>query len=392
MIRIYLDHNATTPLDPRVRDAMLPWLGEGPGNPSSPHAEGRRARRLVEDSRDAVAALLAADPREVVFTSGATEANNLAIHAWAGLRPGGILVSAVEHPSVREPIQHLALAGRPVSELPVGPEGRLREEALAGEGGFAGAALVAVMAANNEIGAIQPFAEVASACAAAGVPVHIDAVQAVGKIPFDVSHIAAGSASISGHKIGGPMGIGALWLRSSLAWPAILLGGGQERGRRAGTENVPGIAGLGEACRLAQAEQAQRASTLRHLEEIFLEEFRRRVPEVVVHGPRDTSLRLPGTLSLRVPGVRGEHLLIACDLKGVAISLGSACSSGAVQPSHVLAAMGKTKVENLESVRLSLGWQQEPPEIRRGAALLAEAALSNFRRGENLGDERPGTP
>lgn len=379
VIRIHLDHNAGAPLDPRVLEAMFPWMESRHGNPSSLHFSGREARRAVEDSREEVAALLGGPADEIVFTSGATEANAAAVAA-AGRRgaPARILVSAVEHPSVLEPAFDRRLSGDEVGILPVDAEGRIRLDALEvalarpADGVFA-------MAVNNEVGTIQPWEEIGSRCREAGVPFHCDAVQAAGKIPFAAGASGAATASLSAHKIGGPKGAGALWVRRGHAFRPLIRGGGQERGRRAGTENVPAIAGFGMACRLAREGLADRNAALRRAEEVFWEALRARVPIVVRHGPADPARRVPGTLSLRVPGLSGETLMIALDLKGVSVSLGSACSSGAAQPSHVLAAMGLHKVENLESCRVSFGWSHGDQELARAAELVAGVVDAKFK-------------
>lgn len=378
MERIYLDHNATTPLDPRVRDAMLPHLDGAQGNPSSLHAEGRAARRAIEDAREAVAAVFGGDPREVVFTSGATEANNLALKGQVP-RGGRLFVSAVEHPSVGGVAARLAERdGVTVTTGAVDREGSLEldplDEALA-----AGQDVVAVMAANNEFGTLQPWEAVADRCRAAGAALHVDAVQMLGKVPFTVPDPGRGSVSISGHKIGGPKGVGALWIRTDTRVSPLIDGGGQERQRRAGTENVAAIVGLGVAADLALREAADRHGRLLLAETAFLTRLAAAAPGLVRHGAADPTRRLPGTLNLRFPGVRGEELLVSLDLAGVAISLGSACSSGAVQPSHALQALGINKVENLESVRISLGWDQPIDVVEEAARRIGDVVTRNPR-------------
>lgn len=375
MQRIFLDHNATTPLDPRVLDAMQPHLGVEPGNPSSLHTEGRAARRAVEDAREHVAAMLGKDAREVVFTSGATEANNLAL---AGMVPlnGRLAVSCVEHPSVLSCAEGLESAGAQVVRLPVDRDGLVRVAEL-DAALEVGVDVVAIMAANNEVGTLQPWAEIASRCRAGGAALHVDAVQLPGKAPITIHDSGKGTVSLSAHKIGGPKGVGALWIRTDTRVRAQLAGGGQERQRRAGTENVAGIVGMGAACRLVVEEAAARISALRSAEETFLASLRARVPDVVRHGPVAADAHIPGTLNLRIPGVAGEPLLLGCDLGGVSLSLGSACSSGAVEPSHVLLAMGINKVENLESFRVSLGWDTAHDALRAAAAVIADVAARN---------------
>jgi cysteine desulfurase len=382
LTRIYLDHNATTPVRPEVVQAMLPFLTGGFGNPSSPHAEGRVARRAVEEAREQVALLLEAEPRDLVFTSGATEANAQAILGRMG--EGRILLSAVEHPSVLDAAAALGPEGGSWRRIPVDGHGRIRmdllEEAL-GEG----AALVAVMAANNEVGTLQPLGEVLRLAQERRVPVHVDAVQMPGKHTFSVAGIPSGSASLSGHKFGGPKGVGVLWVHPEHRLRPWLRGGGQERGRRAGTENVAGIVGMGEAARLCRLEAKQRQAALARAELRFLEALRRRGVGVQRHGDPDPAGRLPGTLSLRFPGHRGQDLLIALDLAGVAISLGSACSSGAAEPSRVLAAMGLPTTENLESVRISLGGGETVDELEEAAARISRCLVVKRSSDKDLG-------
>jgi cysteine desulfurase len=381
MKRLYLDWNAAAPLDPRVLDRMLPYLREHAGNPSSLHEPGRTARRAIEDARESVAAAIGAEAREIVFTSGATEANNLAITGLAADRPGALVETQIEHPSVREASTarvERAGAGSTVS-LAVGPDGAVDvrdvEEVLASK-----PALLAVMAVNNETGVIQPIDRIADLCARAGVPLHVDAVQALGKLPFSVAHQGIASASFSAHKIGGPKGAGALFVRSGVRLEHELVGGGQERGRRAGTENVPGIVGLGAAAALAAEEAPSRRGRLADLESRLLGELRAREIRFAVHAERPSTGRVPGTLNLRFPGFSGEGMLFGLDLLGVSVSLGSACSSGAAKPSHVLAAMGVPLAENLESVRFSLGWTLAEADMATAAAAIA-TVLERGRRG-----------
>jgi cysteine desulfurase len=370
MKRIYLDWNATTPLDARVLDRMMPYLREQFGNPSSLHEQGREARRAVEDARESIASAIGADAREIVFCSGATEANNLALLGLAGDRPGAVVVSAIEHPSVLECAESMTRHGREAVVLPVTPAGRVDLGTL--EGALARRpALVAVMAANNETGMIQPTAAAAAACAAAGVPLHVDAVQTLGKLSWRIPHEAVATASFSAHKVGGPKGIGALFARVGSRIERQIHGGGQERGRRSGTENVPAIVGFGAAVELACAEIEARRARLRALERLFLRSLAARDVRCVVHGDPDENQRLPGTLNVRFPGFSGEGMLFGLDLLGVSVSLGSACSSGAARPSHVLAAMGIPKQENLESVRFSLGPSLADSDVESAAQAVA---------------------
>jgi cysteine desulfurase len=351
-MRIYCDHNATTPIDPRAREAMEPWLS-GPTNASSMHAEGRAARRAVEEAREQVAALFGAESRDIVFTSGATEANNMAL---GGVEPTA--ASGIEHPSVLEPLRRsqrwLPLATTKQGEVD------MASLAQALEGGCRAAAL---MATNNETGVRQPWRAAAALCAARGARLHIDAVQEAGKGELAVEAFAGLTMSISGHKLGGPQGVGALWIAPETRVPALILGGAQERMRRAGTENVAAIVGFGVACLWAQRERCQRAQRLREAEEQFLASARTRLPDLEIHGLDAPLGRAAGTLSLRVAGLAAETLVIACDLEGLALSLGSACSSGAARPSHVLEAMGVPLGNSVESLRVSLA-----PTMREGHA------------------------
>ena len=375
MDRIYLDHNATAPVDPRVTDAMLPHLTGLRGNPSSPHGEGRAARRAVEDAREQVALMIGKDAREIIFTSGATEANNLALRGL--MDPSGYLaVSAVEHPSVLACAEQMEAQGARVSRLPVDRRGVVSLEAV--DRALAdGADLMAVMAASNEVGTLQPWPELADRCRVAGCALHVDAAQVPGKAPLVVPEAGRGTVSLSAHKIGGPKGVGALWVRTDTRLRPQLVGGGQERLRRAGTENVAAVAGFGVACQLVKQEAEHRMATLKSNGDAFFATLKSLIPECELHGPTDVADRLSGTLSLRIPGVSGEALMLGCDLEGVALSVGSACSSGAVEPSHVLRAMGVDRVENLESVRVSVGWEPATNAMATAARRVAMVAERN---------------
>jgi len=361
--RVYLDWNATTPLRPEAREAMAAaW--DLPGNPSSVHAEGRKARRLVEDARAAVAGAVGALARNVVFTSGGTEANALALTPGLRLKSGPpvqrLLVSAIEHASVlaggRFPAEAITAVG--VSGSGLLHLDRLRE-ALAG----GPPALVSVMLANNETGAVQPIAEVAEIVHAEGGVLHVDAIQAFGKIPFDINALNADLVTVSAHKIGGPKGVGALvWAEGVQGLEPVLRGGGQERGHRAGTENVAGIAGFGAAVRAAidaLERDSVRVESLRNRLETGL----RQIPGVLIFS--GDVRRLPNTTLFTVPGLRAETAVIGFDLAGIAVSSGSACSSGKVQPSHVLEAMGFGRELAQGAVRLSLGWSTCEADIDR---------------------------
>jgi cysteine desulfurase len=371
--RVYLDWNATTPLRPQARAAILAAY-DLIGNPSSVHAEGRDARRLVEEARATLAASVGAQPRNVVFTSSGTEASALALAPGLRSPSGGpverLLVSAVEHASVlsggRFPSDKLGLIE--VTRSGVVDLDRLKTSLKDGP-----PALVSIMAANNETGALQPVAEAASLVHEAGGLLHVDAIQALGKMPFDINSIGADLATFSAHKIGGPKGVGAVVMRDGInGLEPVLRGGGQELNRRAGTENVAGIAGFGAAVKAALEalpEDASRMASLRDL----LENGLRGIAGATIFA-EDTS-RLPDTVLFTAPGLKAETAVIGFDLEGVAVSSGSACSSGKVQPSHVLSAMGYDPAVAQGAVRLSLGWSTEPDDINR--ALEAWRKLGN---------------
>lgn len=371
--RVYLDWNATTPLRAEARSAMLAaW--DLIGNPSSVHAEGREARRLVEDARATLAATVGALPRNVVFASAGTEANALALSP--GLRGASgapverLLVSAVEHASVlaggRFPMDK-------ISQIRAARSGVVDLEYLKALLGDGPPALVSIMAANNETGALQPIAEAAAIVHQAGGLLHVDAIQALGKIPFDIKAMGADLATFSAHKIGGPKGVGALVVAEGIAGiEPVLRGGGQELNRRAGTENVAGIAGFGAAVKAAlQAlpDDVERVANLRDR----LENGLRAIAGATIFS--DTTKRLPNTVLFTAPGLKAETAVIGFDLEGVAVSSGSACSSGKVQPSHVLSAMGFDPEMAQGAVRLSLGWSTQAEDINR--ALEAWRKLGN---------------
>lgn len=367
---VYLDHNATTPLDPRVRDAMLPWLGERHGNPSSIHSFGQAAREAVEAAREEVAALLGVKPAEVIFTASGTEANN-AVILGAGRRSGfagRLVISAFEHPSVRAAADLVESAGMEVVRVRPGADGAVDPDTMLAAV-TPDTRLVALMLANNEVGTLQPVAEVAAACRERGIPVLCDAVQAIGKVPVSAGALGCDYLTLGGHKFHGPLGVAALWARSGAALEPFLVGGSQERRRRASTENVPGIVGLGAACSLARREIAERGRHLAVLRDRFEDGLRERLPEAVIHSTAVP--RLPNTSHLAVPGVEGEALLIRLDLAGFAVSTGSACSSGSVEPSPGLTAMGMAPAEALASIRVSFGMPNTVQEVDRFLAVLA---------------------
>ncbi len=349
---VYLDHNATTPLHPRVREAMLPWLGERYGNPSSIHSFGQAAHNAVEEAREKVAALIGGRPPEVVFTALGTEASNAVLAQVAQGERGHLVISAIEHPAIREGAARLEKMGFEVTRVSPGGDGIVPAAAVV-------AALrpetrlAALMLANNELGTLQPVAEVAAACRERGVPVLSDATQAVGKIPVDVREIGADYLVLGAHKFNGPLGAAAVWVRKGVELTPLLVGGSQERRRRAGTENVPALVGLGEAAAVAQEEMPVRTTMLSMLRDRFEAELARRMPGVLFHC--QASPRLPNTSHVAFPGVEGEALLIRLDLAGFAVSTGSACSSGTVEPSKTLLAIGLPVAEALSSLRVSFG-------------------------------------
>lgn len=368
---VYCDHNATTPLRREALAAMRPWLEDEFGNPSSSHAAGSRARCAIEAARADVAALIGCNAADVVFTSGGTESNDAALRgsirasAGAGLSRQRILTTPIEHASVLECL--VDIDGVEVHELAIDAEGRVDIAQLtrALEGG---PSLVSVGWANNEIGTIQPVAEIAAICRRAGVRFHSDAVQAAGKIDIDVS--AVDLASVSAHKIGGPKGVGALYVRSDCVWRPLMRGGSQERERRAGTENVAGIVGFGYAARLALAERIDDAARWARWRD---ELWERLLPigGVRRHGSQDAAL--PNTLNVRFDGVRGESLVAALDMEGIAVSTGSACAAGAAEPSHVLIAVGVPRAQAGDGIRFSFGAASSPTDPRTIARATAGA-------------------
>ena len=361
--RSYFDWNATTPLSAPARAAMTAAL-DLYGNPSSVHAEGRAARRLVEQARAQVAALAGVEPAGVVFTSGGSEANAMALTPaieGAGPRRDRLLVSAIEHPSVRAGGSFAADA---IEEIAVTADGIVDLDDLKGRLARGGNALVSVMLANNETGVVQPIREVAAIVHQAGGLLHVDAAQVPGRIEFDFKALGADLMSFSAHKLGGPKGVGALLMRAGLHFTLPLIrGGGQERGLRAGTENVPGIAGFGAAAAAAQAGLATVAPRMRALRDRLEAGLRAVVPDLVIFG--FAAPRLPNTSLFAAPGMKAETAVIALDLDGIAVSSGAACSSGKVQSSHALAAMGVEPVLAQGAIRASLGPATTEADVER---------------------------
>ena len=353
----YFDHNATTPLDPVVREAMLSWMGERWGNPSSIHRHGQAANAAVEEARRQVARLLGASSAEVVFTGSGTEANNTVVATVLG-SPGSsasgahLVISALEHPSILGAARvWAAAAGSEVTVLSPGADG------VVPAASFAAAIrpstrLAALMLANNEIGTIQPVAEVAAICRERGVPLLVDAVQALGKIPVDVAALGADYLTVAAHKLHGPLGVAALWIRGGAPFEPLLVGGAQERRRRASTVNVPAVVGFGAACQRIDRDGASRGARLRELRDRF-EDGLAAIPGAIVHGA--ASPRLPHTTHVAFPGLVGQELAIRLDLAGWSVSTGAACGSGTVQPSSTLLAMGVSAEESIASLRVSFG-------------------------------------
>lgn len=373
-MRTYLDNNATTPIDPRVLEKLLTVSRDTWGNASSVHEDGQRSRRCLEEARESVASFLHATPREIVFTSGGTESNNTAL---TGLAAGAskrchFVTGAVEHPSVREVMRQLEKMGHEVTWIAADRHGVVDAEEII-------ASLrpetrgVALMLANNETGTIQPAAAVGTACRARGIHFHCDSVQAAGRIPIDVHELQADTLSISAHKMHGPKGIGALYVRSGVVLEPLLRGGAQERRRRAGTESVPLAAAFGEAARVASSELPPDGTLRDEMENVL----RARFPDLRVVG--SGTQRLPNTSSLLFPGLDAEGLVIALDLAGVSVSTGSACSSGRVEPSHVLLAMGLSEEDARSAVRVSTSRLTTSSEIEKLVTLLTDFVPRNSR-------------
>jgi cysteine desulfurase len=356
--RVYMDHNATTTLRPEARAAALAAM-EVPGNPSSVHTEGRAARAIIEKARGEVARLAGAKPAEVIFGSGGTEAARTAFHAASAAQyVMRLIVSAVEHEAV---LASATATGLPLDILPVDGEGRADLAALRRLlAAKPGKALVALMPANNETGVIQPVAEAVEIAHEAGALFLCDAVQAAGKMPLDFTALGADMMMLGGHKIGAPMGVGALIMREGLPFAALAVGGGQEARRRAGSENVAGIAGFGAAARIA-LEELENLAALRHLRDEMEEKIATRAPDAIFLG--SGAERLPNTSYIAAPGLDAETLLMALDLDGIAVSAGAACSSGKVGRPRVLEAMGVPADLAKGAVRVSLGWTSKPEDI-----------------------------
>jgi cysteine desulfurase len=366
MKRIYFDHNATTPIAPEVLAAMLPYLTEEYGNASSIHAYGQNARGAVEQARSSVAALVGARAADIMFTSGGTESNNHAILGAVAAAPGKakhVITSAIEHVAVLDPCRALAKIGIDLTVLPVDRDGLVNLEdlraAIRRE-----TVLITLMLANNEIGTIEPIEEIGKIAAEKGIVFHTDAVQASGKIPIDVKKLGVDLLSISAHKFCGPKGVGALYIRKGTPLGPLMYGGHSERDRRPGTEDVAAIAGMGKAAELALAGMRKDGERIRGLRDRLERGLLDRVPHSWVNGAR--APRVPNTANLTFPFIEGESMVIALDLKGIACSTGAACSSGALEPSHVLMALGLAPEDARATLRLSLGHQTTDAEIDFG--------------------------
>ena len=355
MKRIYLDYAATSPTDPEVLKAMEPYFFEKFGNSTSPHTIGREAQKAVEDARQSLARLLNAQPQEIVFTSGATESNNFAIFGVArALRSRGnhIIVSSIEHHSVLEPIRALSQEGFEITYLPVNSFGRVDPQEVA-RAITPKTILTAVMMANNEIGTIEPAAEIGTITRERKIPFLVDAVQAVGRMPVNVNQLNCDLLSLSAHKFYGPKGVGALYIRKDTAIEPFLLGGDQERNRRASTQNVPGIVGLGKAVELCQNQMIVEAQRQKDLRDKMIEYVLKNIDGSRLNG--HPTERLAHNAHFSFERIDGETLLTALDMEGIAASMGSACTSGALEPSHVLRAIGLSDALALESLRVTIG-------------------------------------
>jgi cysteine desulfurase len=369
MRRIYLDNNATTPLLPEVFEAMRPYFGERFGNASSIHHHGQHTRAAIEDARGSVAELLGCHPSEIVFTSGGTEADNLAITGLVNVGDH-VITSAIEHHAVLLTCRHLEETGVEVTILPVDGRSQVDPDDVR-RALRPNTKLISIMMANNETGVLQPVEEIGKVAAEAGVHFHTDAVQAVGKVAVDVKNVGCHALSISGHKLHAPQGVGALYVKKGTKIQPLFYGGSHERWRRAGTENVAGIVGLGKAAQLAKAafvlEDDKKIAGMRdRLQQGILAQ----VEDAVVNG--DGAPRVPNTANIRFEHIDGESMLIALDLKGLAVSTGAACASGAIEGSHVMLAMGLRADQVRSSIRMSLGRQTTPEDIDVALALVTE--------------------
>ena len=363
MSRIYLDYNASTPVRPEVCDAMLPYFSEHYGNASSAHAFGQEAKGAIEEARARVATLVNASPGEIVFTSGGTESDNLGVLGAAramAAKGRHVVVSEIEHDAVRHAAHQLEAEGFAVTRVPADPDGRVAPDTVA-KALRPDTILVSVMAANNETGVVQPVAEIGAVCAERDVAFHTDAVQVAGKLPIDARAWQTTYLTVAAHKFYGPKGAGALYVKRGAKTSPILFGGEHERGRRAGTENVPAIVGMGRAAELALEDLPTLPPRLAAMRDRLEQGLLARVPQAVVHGAR--APRVANTCHISFPGAEGEHLILTLDMKGIACSSGSACKSGSSHPSHVLLSMGVPAAVAQTAVRMSLGRLTTEAEI-----------------------------
>jgi cysteine desulfurase len=364
MREVYLDHNATTPVHPEAKDAMLPYLDRAFGNPSSSHWAGREAREAVERARAQVADLISADPSEIVFTSGGSEGDNMAVRGAVMEHGRGshVIISSVEHPAVFGTCRLLEKGGLRVTYLPVGESGRVEVKDVQKAMGKR-TVLISVMLANNETGVMNPVGEIVRIARERGILMHTDAVQAVGKAPIDVRALGVDILTASGHKFNAPKGVGFQYVREGLRLPPIISGGHHERGLRAGTENVPGIAALGMACAVAKRDMAEKVRAVGALRDRLERGILEKVPGTVVNG--DRSHRVYNTTNISFRGIEGDALMALLDREGIAVSTGSACAAGSTEPSRVLTAMGLDVVRSRGAVRFSLGLGTAEEDIDR---------------------------
>jgi cysteine desulfurase len=370
-MQIYLDHNASAPIRPSALAAIMRVAQECHGNPASVHHSGQHARKILEEARARVATLIGAPVRSIVFTSGGTEANNLAIFGAARASSGRrrIVTAAIEHSSVLAPVAELERGGFEVERLKPDHDGMISAAQII-EALDDNLALVTIGLANAEVGTLQPVADLGQAITRSGALFHLDAAQALGRIPINVSELGCDLMTLSAHKVGGPAGCGALYIRPDARIEPLMLGGPQEAGFRAGTPNLIGVAGFGTAAEEVLATREAENVRVAELADFLFAKLAAAIPGLSLNGP--VSERLANTLNLTFPGVLGESLLIALDLEGIEVSMGSACAAGAVEPSHVLRAMGRTPAEARSSLRISLGWNTTADEIAHAAALIPQ--------------------
>ena len=388
MRKVYFDHSATTRVLPEVVEAMTPYFLDKFGNASSIHSFGREAKSAMEDARTKLAGLLNADPKEIVFTSSGTEADNLAIKGVAtfkGRSKGHIITSKIEHSAVLETCDFLKRSGFDVTELPVSGEGVVDpgdvERAIRPD-----TVLITIMAANNEVGTVQPIRDIGRIARSKGIPFHTDGVQAVAKIPIDVKADNIDMLSLSAHKFHGPKGVGALYVKKGTGIEAIIHGGGHERGLRSSTENIPGIVGLGKAAEIAKRDMEQTTARMRALRDRMIKRVPELVPNSYVNGHR--TQRLPNNANFRFDFIEGEGLALQLDMKGIAASTGSACSTGSLEPSHVLLALGLTHEQAHGSLRITLGRENTEEEVDYFLQVIP-GIVSKLREISPFSEDRP---